>query len=373
MPRRLAFIAFFLSVALSILSLSHSFLYYSLVRFFGIAGGGRQAALAVTLFLLPASFIASSILARWIVGPVSVAFYFASSLWLGIGLTLMTFFAVAWAGWGVTQLFVHSPSPAAFGWAAVVLAGLYSGYGVWNAYHPRTKDLVVTIKDLPPEWQGKKVVQLSDLHLGHVLGARFLARLVEKINAQDPCTVFITGDLFDGIDGRLDKLVLPLSGLLANLRIYFVTGNHETYLGTERAYEALQKTPAKILNDALVVIDGVQIIGIGYPERGHPKDLGAVIKNLPGFDPRMPSILLYHNPTQIEQVKAAGISLQLSGHTHQGQIFPIQFISRLIYQKYYNGLHVEGDYTLYTSSGAGTWGPTVRTGNHPEIAVIRLE
>ncbi len=92
-----------------------------------------------------------------------------------------------------------------------------------------------------------------------------------------------------------------------------------------------------------------------------------------GFDPQAPSVLLYHAPTQIPAAKAAGINLQLSGHVHQGQLFPLQFVTRLMYGKYHHGLHVEGDYTIYTSSGTGLWGPTMRTGNHPEIVVIRLE
>jgi hypothetical protein len=254
-----------------------------------------------------------------------------------------------------------------------VLACLYSGYGVWNAYHPRAEHLVVRIKNLPPIWRGKKVVQLSDVHLGRVLGAAFLQDLVEQINRENPSIVFITGDLFDGIDGRLDGLVAPLNGLRAPLGIYYVTGNHETYLGVDRALAALKKTKVRVLRDEMVVIDGLQIIGIDYPERAFSKNVAAVITKLPEFNSGAPSILLYHNPSQVGQAKAAGINLQLSGHTHKGQIFPIQFISRLIYGKYYNGLHVEGDYTIYTSSGAGTWGPTMRTGNHPEIAVIRLE
>ena len=367
------FIPLFIVVAFSILFFSHYFIYYSIVHFFGVTGSGRKAVLALILFLLPASFIASSVIARRTGNPVSRALYFSSGLWLGVGLTLMTFFVLAWAAWGAAKLSAHRPSPAVFGLAAVALACLYSGYGVWNAYHPRTEGLNVRIKNLPPEWRGKKVVQLSDVHLGRVFGSAFLQGIVEKINAENPFIVFITGDLFDGIDGPLDELVGPLNGLTAPLGIFYVTGNHETYLGTDRAYAALKKTKARILGDEMVVIDGLQIIGISYPQRGFSKDIAEVIKKLPDFNPRMPSVLLYHNPTQIEQVKAAGINLQLSGHTHKGQIFPIQVISRLIYQKFYNGLHVEGDYTIYTSSGAGTWGPTMRTGNHPEIAVIHLE
>lgn len=367
------FIPLFIIGALSVLYFSHYFIYYSVVHFFGITGSGRKAALALILFLLPASFVASSILARWTGNPLSRALYFSSGLWLGVGVTLIAFFAIAWAAWGATKLFAHSPSPALFGLAAVALACVYSGYGVWNAYHPRTEEVIVRIKNLPPDWRGKKIVQLSDVHLGHVLGSAFLQRIVEKINAENPVIVFITGDLFDGIDGRLDDLVGPLNGINAPLGIYYVTGNHETYLGTDRAYEALKKTKARILGDEMVVINGLQIVGVSFPERGYSKNIAEVIRKLPDFNPQVPSVLLYHNPTQIVQAKSAGINLQLSGHTHKGQIFPIQIISRLIYKKYYNGLHVEGDYTIYTSSGAGTWGPTMRTGNHPEIAVIRLQ
>lgn len=367
------FIPLFIIGALSVLYFSHYFIYYSVVHFFGVTGGGRKAALALILFLLPASFVASSILARWTGNPLSRALYFSSGLWLGVGVTLIAFFAIAWAAWGATKLFAHSPGPALFGLAAVALACVYSGYGVWNAYHPRTDDVIVRIKNLPPDWRGKKIVQLSDVHLGHVLGSAFLQRIVEKINAENPVIVFITGDLFDGIDGRLDDLVGPLNGINAPLGIYYVTGNHETYLGTDRAYEALKKTKARILGDEMVVINGLQIVGVSFPERGYSKNIAEVIRKLPDFNPRVPSVLLYHNPTQTVQAKSAGINLQLSGHTHKGQIFPIQIISRLIYKKYYNGLHVEGDFTIYTSSGAGTWGPTMRTGNHPEIAVIRLQ
>jgi predicted MPP superfamily phosphohydrolase len=362
----------FFLIALSILYLSHYFIYLSIVHFFGVTALGRRIVLAVILFLLPTSFIAVEIFARRTTNRAFTFLFFSSTLWLGIGLTLMVFFALAWLAWGTTKVVAHSPGPAVFGWTAVALACLYSAYGIWNAYHPRTEEISVKIKNLPPAWRGRKIVQISDVHVGHILGASFLQGIVEKTNAQKPDIVFITGDLFDGADGRLDDLVRPLNGLKAPLGTYFVTGNHETYLGVDRAYAALRETPVRILSDEMLVIDGLQIIGISYPQRGFTKDIAAVIHKLPGFNPHKPSLLLYHNPAGVDAAKEAGISLQLSGHTHHGQIFPIQIISRLIYGKYYNGLHTEGDYTIYTSSGAGTWGPTMRTGNHPEIAVIHL-
>ena len=178
-----------------------------------------------------------------------------------------------------------SPSPAWFGLAAVGLTLLYSAYGVVNAYHPRIVNCTVRIKNLPPGWKGKTLVQLSDVHLGRILGADFLARIVAKVNAQNPAMVLITGDLFDGSDGNLEALVAPLNRLVAPQGIYFVTGNHETYLGVPRSLAALRATPVKVLSDERVVIDGLQVVGISYPERGHALDFAEKMAMLPEFRP----------------------------------------------------------------------------------------
>jgi predicted MPP superfamily phosphohydrolase len=373
MSRGYIAIPVFVLIAFSILFFSHYFVYFSLVYFLGIVSAAHRDALAAMFLLLPSIFIASSILSHWGDNLLLRAVYFCSGLWLGVGLTLILTFAIAWGAWGTVKLFTHSPSRVIFGWAAVALAGVYSAYGLWNAYHPRVRRLTVRIRNLPAAWQGRKVVQITDVHLGQILSSGFAARLVEMSNAESPDLVAITGDLFDGGDGTLEQFVAPLNALRAPLGNYFVTGNHETYLGVERAYAALRTTQVQSLADQRVEIEGLQLIGISYPERGHSLDMRQAVAELPGFNPALPSILLYHSPTHIAQAKEVGINLQLSGHAHHGQIFPIQFISRLVYGKYYQGLHVEGDYTLYTSSGAGTWGPAMRTGNHPEIVVIRLE
>lgn len=372
MAKRSIVIPFFLIIALSILFLGHYFVYFSFVQFFGIDAPQHRAALAAILFLLAVSFIASSILAHWADSFFVRAYYFISSLWLGVGLTLTTTFAFAWVVWAAFRLLRREPTLIWFGAAGVALACIYTAYGIWNAYHPRIVNLTISIKNLPSAWRGKKLVQISDVHLGRILGARFLERIVAKVNAQAPEIIFITGDLFDGTLGHLEELVAPLNALEAPQGVYFITGNHETYLGVERSYAALRTTRARILADEMVIVDGLQVIGISYPERGQSSDFAEKIARLPGFDPNRPAILLYHSPTHIAEAKSAGISLQLAGHAHQGQIFPLQPITRLIYGRYYHGLHTEGDYNLYATSGAGTWGPTMRTGNHPEIVVIRL-
>src|SRR5271157_1601688 len=122
--------------------------------------------------------------------------------------------------------------------------------------------------------------------------------------AQRPAMVLITGDLFDGADGNLEALVAPLNRLVAPQGIYFVTGNHETYLGVQRSYAALRATPVRILADECVVIGGLQVIGISYPERGHALNFAEKMAKLPGFDPALPSILLYHSPTQVAEGRA---------------------------------------------------------------------
>jgi len=130
MSRGIIVVPLFILIALSILFFSHYFVYYSLVHFFGIVVPLRRTALAVVLFLLPLSFIASSLLAHWTDSFFSRAFYFCSSLWLGVGLTLITALALAWAAWGATKLFTNSPSAGWFGIAAVAVTCLYSAYGI---------------------------------------------------------------------------------------------------------------------------------------------------------------------------------------------------------------------------------------------------
>ncbi len=158
-------------------------------------------------------------------------------------------------------------------------------------------------------------MQISDLHLGLILNSGFLRDVVREVNAQRPDAVLITGDLFEGEDRSLDRFVGPLNALSAPRGVYFVTGNHETYLGVDRALAALAKTKVRALNDEMETVEGLQIIGISYPLRGFSKDIAGIIGRLPGFDRDKPSLLLYHSPTQIAEVKSAGVNLQVSG-TH---------------------------------------------------------
>ncbi|MFH1385682.1 MAG: metallophosphoesterase, partial [Patescibacteria group bacterium] len=257
---------------------------------------------------------------------------------------------------------------------------IFSAYGFWNAQHPQVKNITIKIKNLPAAWQGKTIVQLADIHLGRVHGEKFLQNIVDQTNAQNPDLILITGDLFDGMDGGLDVFIEPLNNLRAKEGVFFVTGNHESYVGLDRALTALRQTTIKILINEIVVVDGLQIVGLDYSLlsgeigiTGRSSDEEKIINSLPGWDRDKPSILMYHAPINIGQAVATGINFQLSGHSHNGQIWPFNFFTWLIYGQYDYGLNSLGDFTIYTTNGLGTWGPPMRTGNTPEIPVFKLK
>lgn len=372
-PRTFFMVSLFLIAAILVLVLANYFLYFSVVKLFLLKAGGEKYGILGLFIFLSACFILASILSRSFHSSFFNWFYMISSLWIGLATTLMAFFAIAWAVLGLGKLANFSLNPSILGGIALILAVLFSGYGVWNAYHPRVNNISVKIKNLPAEWQGKKVVQISDVHLGHVLGKNFFEKIVEEINAIHPEAVFITGDLFDGMGDGFEYVAEDINKIQAPKGVYFITGNHETYFGVDRVYKFLEKSRAKIFHNDMAVVDGLQIVGINYPERFSVLDLEKTIQDLDGFDSQKPSILLYHSPYDVGKAKSAGINLELCGHTHGGQIFPIEWIDRLIYGRYYNGLHTDGNFSIYTSSGAGVWGPTMRTSASPEIAVITLE
>ena len=364
-----------LTVSFVVAICGHFLLYFTLVRFFGISKNFHKRGLAFLLAFLYVGAMLASYFAHLYDNAVTRAYYFLGWSWLGLFLYLMMASIACWLVLGVTRLAGQRLNTVITACLLFFIATAYSAYGVWNASNPQVADVRVSIKGLPENWKGRTIVQLTDVHLGHVYRADFLSRVVTKVNSLHPDMVVITGDLFDGMDGDLGELVEPLNALRAPKGVYFVTGNHETYLGVEEAFSILKRTGVTVLNDEVRDIDGLQLIGISYPQRGRsePKIPGKVLKTLPGFIPGKPTVLLFHAPVYINEARDAGVGLQLSGHTHKGQLFPIFFITERIYKEYSYGLHRLGDYSIYTSSGVGTWGPPMRTGNTPEIVDITLE
>ncbi len=359
----------FISIAEAIVIAAHAFLYFSWVRFFHITEPAQLRALGIILGLLAFSFMGASLLVFWKDNVISRIVYYISSIWLGVLLYLFLSAILIWIVMGIMALSGINFSINLAAAIIISIALLYSAYGLINAANPRIRQIEVSIKNLPPSWKGRTAVQISDVHLGTIWGRRFLERIVKKIADIKPDIVFITGDLFDGEGDDLANEVEPLASLTPSLGTYFITGNHETYLGIGKAMKALSGLPVTVLNDSLVDIDGVQLLGIAYPLRDRHKDIGIPLQSL---DRSKPNIVLFHSPVHIDLFKRAGVNFQLASHTHQGQIWPLNYITNKVYGGYDRGLHVEDDYTIYTCVGTGTWGPPMRTGNHPEIVVIKF-
>ncbi len=360
----------FTAIATVILLFGHFVLYVTWISLFGITDPLFLLILAIVLGLLGISFTVTSIIVYWDETIYTSSAYAIASGWLGASLYItmatvlgvLVSFAQEKLGWN------WHPSVIALVFLAIALA--YATYGMWNAFHPRVKRVTVRIPNLPDSWHGKKVVQLSDVHLGPIHRYSFTKRVVGMTNRLKPDAVFITGDLFDGGGIRLGKMAEPLGELQSTHGTFFITGNHETYVGVERALNALKGLPITILRDHVVDLNGLQLLGIDYPGLGEHKD---IVKSLQLLDRSKPNIVLYHEPKFIPEFKAAGANLVLAGHTHYGQLWPLGYITRRVYKGYEYGLHAEGPFNIYISPGVGTWGPMMRTGNHPEIVEITLE
>lgn len=355
--------------AIGILFGAHYIIYKSAIRFFAIENWQFKKYLIIALFILAVSFIVASILTR-LDGSVFISgFYFLAGTWYGLLINWLLAAGLGWLIFYTAKIFGLSPNMKNAGLVLCILASLFTLYGIYNARVIRVKTVDAPIKNLPAEWEGKTAVQISDIHVGAINGKKYVEQMITKINKINPDIVFVTGDYFDGTCPHMEQFVSPLSSLNPLLGIYFVTGNHETYEGLDKVIAVLKNSPVKILRDEIVNINGVNIIGVDYPDRSMTKDLAPILNRL---DKSQANIMLYHQPTGVEQARNAGVNLQLSGHIHNGQIWPINFITRLIFGKYHNGYINEGGYSINTSSGTATWGPPVRTSGFNEITVLKF-
>ncbi len=370
MKRIMLFALIFIGILLFFIG-AHVAVYFSLVKFFAVKSLFIKSFMLWSLVFLGASFFASIFLARASDNAFSRGYYFFANIWIGFMINLLLFFALVWLIVFVSSVFHNVSNEKLWAILAIVASFAYSVYGVWNAFTPRVTSINVVIDSLPKEWAGKKIVQISDVHLGNIYREKHLTDVVGKINALNPDVVVITGDLFDGADEKLDNFLTPLDEI--KVPIYFVSGNHETYIGLEKVYGAIAKTKIIPLRDSLKNVEGLQFIGIDYPLRGAGRDIAEIIPKMDGYDQFAPSILLMHEPRQIESAKKIGISLMLSGHTHKGQLFPFGFITSLVFDGYDSGFKREGSFAIYTTSGVGGWGPPMRTESHSEIVEITLQ
>ena len=361
----------FIAVFQSILLAAHLFVYRTWLHFWDPAGTSALADRTLAVLVLAGSFLAASLLSFKYWNAATRTFYRASAVWLGV----FNFLFLASLGTWLTVLlrqafgFHWSGRSVIAVWFAAAL--MLATWGMINASVTRIKRVRVNLPNLPAAWRGRTAAMISDLHLGHVRGANFARQIVATIRQLRPEIVFLAGDLYDGSYADLEALAKPLRGLNAPLGNYFVAGNHEEIRNPVAHLQAAESAGLRLLNNEKVVVEGMQIIGVHHRDAARPERLDAVLKSA-AINRDQASVLLVHAPGQLEVAERAGISLQLSGHTHRGQFFPWTWLTKRIYKNFVYGLQRFGAMLVYTSSGAGTWGPPLRVCSHPEIVLIQF-
>jgi uncharacterized protein len=362
----------FIAVIQCVLWLTHLLLYETWT--FSTAGNQALGAFWIKLVLgfLSVSFVAASLLAFRYTNAALRAFYRVAAVWMGLVSFLFLAAVSAWIVFGVARLAgldmnFHRTVELLFG--AAVVAGLY---GVFNASWTRITRTTVRLANLPAAWRGRRAALISDVHLGHVRNGSFLRRMVAKILKEEPDAIFIAGDLYDGTAIDAQRAAEPLSELVAPHGVYFVAGNHEQFGDDSKYLHAIAATGVRVLNNEKVEVDGLQIIGVPYRNATQNGRFASVLHGI-RLDHERASVLLTHAPDHPEIAEAAGVSLQLSGHTHLGQFIPWSWMARRIYRQFVYGLSRIGRMQVFTSSGAGTWGPPLRLGSNPEIVMLEFQ
>jgi len=370
MSKRARIIAF-VSFIQSTLFFTHFFIYKTWT--FAAAKNGTSALwLKVTVGALSVSFLAASLLAFRYSNRTVRTLYRIAAVWLGIVSFLFFAAGASWVVFGATRLVGVNVSFHAIVEVLYAAAVLIAVAGLLNAGWTRIRRITVRLENLPETWRGRTAALVSDLHLGHVRNGGFLRRIVKKVMRENPDAVFLAGDLYDGTAIDAAKAAEPLRALRAPHGTYFVAGNHEQFGDDSRYLQAVSNAGVRVLHNEKVDADQLQIVGVPYNHAAPDEHFQKVLRQI-GVDRNRASILLTHAPDRPHIAEKEGISLQVSGHTHVGQFLPWTWMARRIYRQFVYGLSRIGKMLVYTSSGAGTWGPPLRLGSSPEIVFFQFE
>jgi predicted MPP superfamily phosphohydrolase len=362
-------IIFFISIISLILALLHFVIYKVLVSVFSFSLTWRLT-IGIALTVLCLSFVFASVLTFYFNNFFTRIYYTISATWLGFAFYLFLascIYVLVSAGFRIFGIDIAKW----FGILCLALAVIVSIYGVFHARMILVKNINVALPHLPTAWQGRKAVWVSDLHLGAVYGEDFTKEVVSKINEINPDIVFIGGDLYDGTKVDEVEIIKPLADLHPKLGVYFITGNHEEFRDSGPYLNAIKNAGIHVLDNEMKKIDGLQLIGMDDRDSTDAVKFPAIL-SIFKINKNEPSILLKHQPLQLDEASKAGISLQISGHTHKAQVFPLDILFDLYYKGFDYGLHMWDKMAVYTSSGVGTWGPPLRVGSDSEIVVFKF-
>jgi predicted MPP superfamily phosphohydrolase len=283
--------------------------------------------------------------------------YQLSAIWLGI-LNYLLFAAC------LTWIF---PTVTFYAFAALTAI-----FGLINARTLRVTRVTVELPNLPEHWRGRSFALVTDMHLGNVWQTAASRRVVTRLEKFPCAMILLGGDLFDGPKADLPALLAPWEKISGTTPIYFVSGNHEEYTGRAKYIEAVERFGIRVLNNEKVEQDGLQIMGVHDHELRASSTFRELLQKA-NLDRNRPTILLAHQPVNLDIAEDEGIALQLCGHTHGGQFWPWVHVAARVHGKFVAGLHRIGKLLVYTSNGVGTWGAPMRVGTKSEIILIQLE
>ncbi|MFZ1081639.1 MAG: metallophosphoesterase [Candidatus Kryptoniota bacterium] len=372
----------FISIVVAILTIYGLANYYICVR--GLHAlrpiGTVRAVYVVAFIFLAISYIASVFLERADIIVWGKPLSWIGSFWIGA----FVYFLLIVAAIDLLRLINHflpffpafitsNPARSAFTAAIVVISivAVVLVYGFINAHIIRVRTFDITIAKEAGKRKTLNIVMASDIHLSSIIGRSRIKSIVEKINSLSPDLVLLPGDI---VDGDLNPVIHQNLGeslrqIRAPLGVFAITGNHEYIGGVERACKYITDHGVKMLRDTSVFVDESFYI-VGREDRSARKrrPLKELMENV---DTKYPVILMDHQPFHLDEAEANGIDLQLSGHTHHGQMWPFNYITDMVYELAY-GYLVKGSTHIYVSSGVGTWGPPLRIGADPEIVDVRM-
>lgn len=356
--------SFVLLVFIGILYLGNLAVYQGVTLALHLQNSDQLFYFALTLAVLTGSFVVATILGNFFYNAFTRAYYLLSAIWIG-------FFTYAvLASLLFLALVAVSPSLAWTGPFLYAVAIFLSLYGLIHAQQIIIKTVPLTLPNLPSSWKGRKALWISDVHFGQLHGSTLAENIVKHIERLAPDIIFVGGDLFDGTGApNLEEQTAPFKRVSAPLGMYFITGNHEEYGDLKRFLATVESVGMRVLKDELVEIDGLQLIGVDYPSTTTEASFTKVMSTFP-IDRTRPSILLMHVPERLATSHKAGISLQISGHTHDAQMWPLNHVGQMIHQGFAYGLKSFKEMQVYTSSGTGTWGPPMRVGTDSEMVLF---
>lgn len=333
----------------------------------------------ILFWILASSYIIGRVVERFFPSHISTGLIWIGSYWLGVMAYGIVLLLILDCVRFVLYLFPFIPRPPIKKEiVALVVCGilvLAIGASRINALNPVVRSLSISTEKI---LNGNKctIVALSDIHLGTMVCNSQFERIVERVNALQPDVVVLVGDILDeDVEPVLrNNFGETLQKLRARYGVYGITGNHEYIGGVENAVQYLEKQGVRMLRDTAVVLEnGVVLVGredvtsLRFGGRRR-KPLHEIMKSI---QQNGPTIVLDHQPVALSEVVSAGVDLQISGHTHHGQLFPFNFIASAVYEVSWGYIQKEKTH-IYVSCGVGTWGPPLRSGNRPEIVHITL-